>query len=166
MPLPSCQGTRKRHCRVGLNSPELLDKSRVIAENKAENSDKLVFIKFHQNIRKNCILYVAFLIMFSILRTVHMISLVVVVSRWSFVFNVISFCSVTFQKSILELINKYTKTYRLYLLTCTIERRWMISRPNCFIEEKLIEKSRDCHNHKQQPIPDNRRKRKRTQTNA
>ena len=30
---------------------------------------------------------------------------------------------------------------------------------------KLIEKSRECHNHKPQPTPDTKRKRKRTKTN-
>ena len=34
------------------------------------------------------------------------------------------------------------------------------------IAKQLIEKSRDCHNHKPQPTPDTKRKRKMTKTNT
>ena len=41
-----------------------------------------------------------------------------------------------------------------------------VSYLTCSASKKLIETSRECHNHKQQPIPDTNRMRKRTKTNT
>ena len=39
------------------------------------------------------------------------------------------------------------------------------SQPNAFYQKKVREKSRECHNHKPQPFPDTKRKRKPTYPN-
>ena len=60
------------------------------------------------------------------------------------------------KKSRSAVLTRYRKTIR-----------WGINdeKPNATSEKKLREKSKECHNHKQQPFPDTKRKREQTKPN-
>ena len=62
---------------------------------------------------------------------------------------------------------QHKQTNKISLRKC-FQRAWTKSATvdSCNFTKRLIEKSRECHNHKPQPTPDTKRKRKMTKTNT
>ena len=62
---------------------------------------------------------------------------------------------------VLEIMDIYFVLYTNWSVTM-----YFLSPLGNIFQKKLIEKSRECHNHKPQPTPDSKRKRKMTNTNT